>query len=209
MLCLRFGLTLLKVQRNPIPGSMGPNVLGPPNPLGPNGAGPGPNGSKRCQNLRPVPPNEEDGPHIYAYIYIYMADRKTPLLSVTTGWHSDRSRRSENIAFRLHRGRSAEDPRGSQGSEGTGWAPSDGMIEFPFRGRRAPGEVIDFSFYLHRRRSAEDPRKTPRGRPLRKTPRGTPTHRLNRYPTLSMRYILSSEFVIVLKYAVFNWWVLG
>ena len=29
------------------------------------------------------------------------------------------------------------------------------------RGRRAPGEIIDFSFYLHRGRSAEDPRKTP------------------------------------------------
>ena len=70
-------------------------------------------------------------------------------------------RRSENIAFRLHRGRSAEDPRGSQGSEGTGWAPSKGMIDFPVRGRKAPGESIDFSFYLHRGRSAEDPRKTP------------------------------------------------
>ena len=37
------------------------------------------------------------------------------------------------------------------------------------RGRRAPGEIIDFSFYLHRGRSAEDPRKI-RGRPPRKTP---------------------------------------
>ena len=43
------------------------------------------------------------------------------------------------------------------------------------RGRRAPGEIIDFSFYLHRGRSAEDPRRIrgrsaedPRGRHLRK-----------------------------------------
>ena len=87
------------------------------------------------------------------------------MLSVTTGWNFNISRRSENIAFRLHRGRSAEDPRGSQGSEGTGWAPSK---DFPFRGRRAPGEIIDFSFYLHRGGSAEDPRKI-RGRPPRKS----------------------------------------
>ena len=61
----------------------------------------------------------------------------------------------------MHRGRSAEDPRGSQGSEGTGWAPSKGMIDFPLRRQRAPGEIIDFSFYLHRGKFAEDPRKTP------------------------------------------------
>ena len=78
-------------------------------------------------------------------------------------------------APRKIRGRSAEDPRGSQGSEGTGWAPSKGMIDFPVRGRRAPGETIDFSFYLHRGRSAEDPRKI-RGRPLRKS--GVGGHRV-------------------------------
>ena len=65
-------------------------------------------------------------------------------------------------------GRSAEDPRGSQGSECTGWAPSKGMIDFPVRGRRAPGEIIDFSFYLHRGTCSEDPRKM-RGRPPRKS----------------------------------------
>ena len=59
-------------------------------------------------------------------------------------------RRSENIAFRLHRGRSAEDSRGSQRSDGTGWAPGKGMIDFPVRGWRAPGEIIDFSFYLQK-----------------------------------------------------------
>ena len=70
--------------------------------------------------------------------------------------------------------RSAEDPRGSQGSEGTGWAPSEGMIDFPVRGRRAPGEIIDFSFYLHRGRSAEDPRKTPAEVRGRRAPGGHP-----------------------------------
>ena len=87
-------------------------------------------------------------------------------------------RRSENIAFRLHRGRSAEDPRKTpsevRGRRAPGGHP---VVDFPFRGRRAPGEVIDFPFYLHRGRSAEDPRKTPaedpRGRPMRKTPRKT------------------------------------
>ena len=61
-------------------------------------------------------------------------------------------------ALRKIRGRSAEDPRGSQGSEGTGWAPSRGTIDYPVRGRRAPGEIIDLILYLHRGRSAEDPR---------------------------------------------------
>ena len=50
--------------------------------------------------------------------------KETPLLSVTTGWNLNILRRSENIAFRLHRGRSAEDPRKT---------PAE------VRGRRAPG----------------------------------------------------------------------
>jgi hypothetical protein len=101
---------------------------------------------------------------VYSFLIIYVIVKlcvyrlKKTLLSFPTRVHSISLGRSENIAFRLHRGRSAEDPCGSQGSEGTGWAPSKGMIDFPFRGRRAPGEMIDFSFYLHRGRSAEDAR---------------------------------------------------
>ena len=89
---------------------------------------------------------------------------------------------SISLAPRKIRGRSAEDPRGSQGSWGTGWAPSKGMIDFPVRGGRAPGEIIDFSFYLHCGRSAEDPRGS-RGS------RSTPGHQLPNFAHRPQRKI--------------------
>ena len=95
-----------------------------------------------------------------------MADERTPLAFsyYRVGHEYFKAIRKHSISPtpRKIRGRSAEDPRGSQGSEGTGWAPSSG---FPIQGPEGTGRGYRFLILPAPRkirgRSAEDPRKTP------------------------------------------------